>query len=109
PNDKIVQEKVPSKLIDLSEEYSPLNKSLIMENNNIKYTGEKGNQYIKTFSGNFDTVPTSFNLKKAKKIRINTNLTISESSDVKMIVIFYNDFKMFKTKSITEKKNKENK
>ncbi|WP_052256868.1 hypothetical protein [Salinicoccus sp. YB14-2] len=98
PSDKIITDKVPAKVIDLTPHYQPLNHSIeLSANNSINFKDKEGNAYLKTYNGGFSKVPDSFNLKGVKQARFNTNMELDNLENPRMSIIFYTKEKRFKT------------
>jgi len=98
PSDKIITDKVPAKVIDLTPHYQPLNHSIeLSANNSINFKDTEGNPYLKTYNGGFSKVPDSFNLKGVKQARFNTNMELDNLENPRMSIIFYTKEKRFKT------------
>lgn len=98
PATSIHKEKIPKQLIDLTDKFESLNKKIDYNKRNFNITNFNANPYLKTFTGGFQNVPTNINLKDVKSLFVKSSVTLTNiSKEVKMMVIFYNNDKRFKT------------
>jgi len=103
PKDNIIKLNTPSKIIDLTNHYHSLNKSLAFNPKTKKILVKEieGNPYLKIFEGGFNQPAKSLDISDVNSIQFNTNLCVQDLySDVTMHIIFYTEEKRFKTLTI---------
>ena len=95
PSTSISTYKNKKKILDVSRNFLPLNKSIEeVGDNKFSIKNHDYNRILKSFKGNFSDSPTEVNLKDAKKLNIHVHLTLLNNiEDVKMQILYYKNGK----------------
>lgn len=99
PSTSISEYKNKKELIDLSNEFLPLNKSIkLSDDNDISIVNFDKHRKLKLFDGKYTEPPVEINIEKISKLSLRIHLTHQEvSSNITGQILLYKDNKIEKT------------